>query len=186
MRHKILVVLSLCLLLAVVAPAQNGRRPMQNGTPPTPPDPQQMLQRQIDRLSNLLTLTDAQKAQAATILGNAEQSIQPLRQQMGDAHKSLAQAVKTNDVAQIEQLSTTIGLLTGQTTSIESKAQAAFFAILTPDQQAKMPNGPLFGGPGMGPGRGPGMGPGMPGMGPGMGPRGAGLGPAGMRGPIKQ
>ncbi|MDQ6705757.1 MAG: hypothetical protein M3Z85_07315, partial [Acidobacteriota bacterium] len=37
----------------------------------TPPDPQTMIRNRVDRLATLLTLTDAQKAQAATIFTNA-------------------------------------------------------------------------------------------------------------------
>jgi len=46
-------------------------------------------------------------------------------------------AVKKNDTAAIDQLSATIGTETGQLSAIQNKADAAFYAILTPDQQAK-------------------------------------------------
>ena len=83
---------------------------------------------------------------------------------MRTANQSLVDAVKKNDTAAIDQVSANIGTLQGQLTAIQSKADAAFYAILTPDQQSKYHIGPM-GGPG-------GMGPGMMGRGPGMRNRG--------------
>jgi Spy/CpxP family protein refolding chaperone len=68
------------------------------------------------------------------------------------AHQSIGDAVKANDTAAIDQAATTIGNLTAQSTAIDAKANAAFYRILTPDQQAKFATSP-------GPGRGPGPGP---------------------------
>jgi Spy/CpxP family protein refolding chaperone len=73
----------------------------------------------------------------------------------------LSSAIKTNDTAAIDQAAATIGNLTAQMISNHAKAQAAFFQILTPDQQAKMTQFESrhehFGGPeGMGRGAHPG------------------------------
>ncbi len=165
MKRRFLVQIAMSLFLsAVLASGQaqqgRGRRFGEAGpNPGSPPDPQQMLQNRIDRLASLLNLTDAQKSQAATIFGNAAQAAQPLRQQMRDTRKTLQDAVRANNTAQIDQLSNTLGTLTGQLTAIENKAEANFIAILTPDQQDKLPNGGFFGGPGPGPGFGRGQGP---------------------------
>ena len=155
MKQRFLIQAAVSLLLfAVLAPAQTeaerGRRSWQNGpNRGNPPDAQQMLQRHVDRLASQLNLTEIQKPQVAKILGDAAQTAQPLHQQLRDARKSLQAAVKANDIGQIELLSNSIGALTAQVTSIESRAEAQFQATLTPDQKAKLPGRPdMMGGPG--------------------------------------
>lgn len=113
-------------------------------------DPQQ----RIDMLATLLNLTDAQKTQAATIFTNASQSATPLRDSVKQAHEQLQAAVKANSTNDIDQLSTTIGDAEGKLTAIHAKAFAAFYAILTPDQQSKLndlsKHRGMFGAAGMG------------------------------------
>lgn len=117
-------------------------------------DPAAMLQRRIDNLSERLGLTDAQKTQATKIFTDAQTAAQPIRASIQQNHQSLREAVKKNDLGAIDQLSAGIGNLEGQAMSIQSKAEAAFWALLTPDQQAKY--GQRGGGPGrMGGGGGP-------------------------------
>ncbi|MBV6430979.1 MAG: hypothetical protein IANPNBLG_01101 [Bryobacteraceae bacterium] len=106
-----------------------------------PPDPQRMTERRVNFLTRSLNLTDAQKSQATTIFTNAATAAQSVHTNMQTARQSLRDAVKKNDAAAIDQASQTIGNLTGQLTSIESKANAAFYAILTPDQQTKFDSG---------------------------------------------
>jgi Spy/CpxP family protein refolding chaperone len=150
-RSLVLVAVSL-LLFAGLVPAQEqqgrGRRSGQGNPPGGAPDPQQMIQQRIDRLASELSLTEAQKTQAATIFANAAKAAQPLNQQVRETRQSLQEAIKANNTAQIDQLSTTFGTQMGQVTAINSKAEAQFISILTPEQQAKLPSGPLglFGG----------------------------------------
>lgn len=166
-RSMVLGVISL-LLLALVAwgqDPQGQRRRGGQGTQGGSFDPQQMLQQRVDRLATELNLTDAQKTQALSIFRDAAKATMPLQQQMREARQALQDAVKANDTAKIDQLSTTVGTLTGQSTAINSKAEAQFIAALTPEQKAKIPNTPFglfggfgFGGPGGGAGgerRGP-------------------------------
>jgi len=123
----------------------------------TPPDPATMVADRVARLTDLLTLTTAQQAQATTIFTNAATAETGLRTNLQTAHSGLAAAIKTGDTATIDNLSSQIGSLTGQEVSVQSKAQAAFYKILTADQQAKYGTGRMFGGFG-GPGgmrRGP-------------------------------
>ena len=69
--------------------------------------------------------------------------------------------MKANNAATIDQLAATIGTATGQLASINGKADAAFYAILTTDQKAIFDSHPAGGrGPG-GFGGGPGGGGGM-------------------------
>lgn len=124
-------------------------RPMDAGTPP---DPATMVQNQVNRLTAVLSLTAAQAAQATTIFTNATNAATPLQTTLHTDHESLQTAIEANAAATIDQLSATIGGLMGQVTAIQSKAQAAFYAILTADQQAKLNQiGPMGMGPMMGP-----------------------------------
>jgi len=143
------------VLLTAVAFAQ-GRGP--GGTPP---DPQTRIQMRVSFLTTFLNLTDAQKASATTIFTDAYTASQTPQASLRSARQSLSDAVKSNNTGAIDQISATIGALNGQLTAIDSKAEAAFYALLTADQQAKYDTTP-HGGPGFG-------GPGGP-----RGPRGAG------------
>jgi hypothetical protein len=63
--------------------------------------------------------------------------------------------VKSNNTATIDPLTTTIGSLTGQILDIQNKADAAFYAILTADQQTALNQSHFLNGPGsFGPGPG--------------------------------
>lgn len=136
-------VLSAALVLA------QGQGPRQGGTPP---DPAKMIEMRVSFLASHLSLTDDQKAKATTIFTNAQAASQDIRTNLRTTRDSLSAAVKKNDISAIDQVSATLGAMSGQLTAIDGKADAAFYAILTADQQAKydeMPRGP--GGPGMGP-----------------------------------
>lgn len=125
--------------------------------PPQPPDPAKMVEHRIKRLTTLLSLTDAQQQQALAIFISEQKGGTTVHEQMRTARQSLDAAVKANNTAGITQAATTIGNLTAQMIADHAKAQAAFYQILTPEQQQKMaefesegsggPHGP--GGPGM-------------------------------------
>ena len=116
-----------------------------------------MIQMRVSHLTVLLSLTSAQQTQATTIFTNALTASQSVQSSLHTDRDTLAAAVKANNTAAIDQVSVTIGTLQGQLTAINAKSDAAFYAILTPDQQAKydaMPHGGPgggFGPPGMGP-----------------------------------
>ena len=120
-----------------------------------PPDPAAMVANQVERLTTQLSLTAAQASQATTIFTNAQSAAAPLRASLNTNHEAMRTAVKNNAILTIDQLAASNGLLSGQLEAIQNKANAAFYAILTVDQQAKFdPIGPGgFGGPG-GRGRG--------------------------------
>jgi Spy/CpxP family protein refolding chaperone len=103
-----------------------------------PGDPATHIQHHIAFLTKQLALTSAQQQQATTIFTNAAASHATVHDTMKATHQSLDAAIKSNDVAAIDQLSVTIGNLVAQTTATEAKARAAFYQILTPDQQAKL------------------------------------------------
>lgn len=128
-----------------------------------PPDAKTRIEMRVNMLASLLSLTDDQKSKALTIFTDAYNAGETARAGLQTARESLADAVKTNNTAAIDQLSGTVGTFTGHLTAIEAKAEAAFYALLTPEQRTKYDSMPR-GGPG---GR--------------MGPDAFGPGPAGFR-----
>lgn len=128
MRTTLLKVTAVLALTSIFAMAQHGN----------PPDPGKMAQRHLDFLSKQLSLTPQQQQQASTIFSEAANNAKATHDQMRTAHDSLKAAIQKNDSAGIEQAANTIGNLTTQMITAHSKAQAAFFQTLTPDQQAKM------------------------------------------------
>jgi len=123
----------------------------------TPPDPATMVQNRIARLTTQLSLTTAQVSQATTIFTTALTATTPLQTTLSTDRQSLLTAVKNNATSVIDQLSSSIGTLNGQILAIQSKADAAFYAILTSDQQTKLDQSGGLSGP-----RGFGAGPGGP------------------------
>jgi hypothetical protein len=125
--------------------------------PGAPPDSQTMIKMRVERLAAELSLTDAQKTSATTIYTNASSASQSIQTHLQSNRQSLSDAIKRNDTAAIDQLSITSGTLSGQVTAIDSKAEAAIYALLTADQKTKYdavprrgPGGPRgrMGGPG--------------------------------------
>lgn len=112
----------------------------------TPPDPATMAQHQVARLSQNLNLTTAEQAQATTLFTTAETANQSIMTNLRQNRTALATAIKNNDANAIASLTTQIGTLTGQMMANTAKADAAFYATLTPDQQAKYTPGMGFGG----------------------------------------
>ncbi len=153
MQQRVVVAVALAAMVAATAFAQQQARVRQGAG-------QQMRERRIQRLATILSLTDAQKQQASSIFTNAMQEAAAIRPSTRTAQTSLREAIKTNNVAQIDSSAEEVGRLQGQLRAIHAKAAAAFYALLTPEQRAKYDA--LRPGEGM---RGPG-----PGMRPG--PRG--------------
>lgn len=145
--------LSLALLAGTLAFGQ-----MMGTTAGTPPSPATIAQMRINQLSHTLNLTDAQKTTALSIFTTAITSAQTIQASLQTNHQSLADAIKKNDTATIDSLSTAAGALHGKLMAINAKADAAFYQILTTDQKAlydAMPHGGGrgpggFGGPGGG------------------------------------
>lgn len=115
-------------------------------------DPATMAQHQVERLSTQLTLSTAQQSQATSIFAAEATANQSVMASMVQARAALNTAIKGNDSAGIATAANTIGTLTAQMTTNNGKAQAAFYAILTPDQQTKYHVGAGFGGGFGGPG----------------------------------
>ena len=122
-------------------------------TPPAPPDPATMAQHRVQFLTTMLSLNSQQQQQALVIFTNAAAAQSSSQQSLRAAHEALRTAVKNNDSASIMQASDTIGNLTAETTAAQAKAEAAFNALLNPDQQTKFSQleagHTMYGGPGM-------------------------------------
>lgn len=146
----------LMFVAAAFATALFAQRPFGTLTSATPPDPATIVANQVARLTSLLTLTTAQQTQATTIFTNAMNAVTPLQTTINTDRTSLQTAVKNNDTATIDQMASAIGTAQGQIISIQNKADASFYAILTTDQQTKLGQTHFFGGLGFGRGRGPG------------------------------
>jgi len=117
------LLLSCALAAALMAQAAGG-----------PP----MAQNRVTAMAAKLGLSAEQQAQATTIFANAQAAEAPLRASMKTARQGLNDAVHSNNTVGIEQLSATIGTLTGQINLAQSKAMAAFYQILTPEQRTEL------------------------------------------------
>jgi Spy/CpxP family protein refolding chaperone len=136
---KMCVVAGVTAVLGLAQPP--GGRP--GGGPSA--DPQAMIKMRVDFLGAQLGLTDSQKDQAAGIFTAAYTASQSIRSELQTNRQSLSDAVKKNDTASIERLAAASGILNGQITAIDSKAEAAFYALLTVEQQAKYDSAPRAG-----------------------------------------
>ncbi len=89
-------------------------------------------------LAGQLGLPDAQKAQAKEIFSAARDQAKPLTDQLRQGHEAMTAAVKANRPdSELDQLAQKQGALMGQLSAIHAKAFAKFYAMLTPEQQAK-------------------------------------------------
>ena len=105
--------------------------------PPAPPNPAQMAGNHISRLATLLNLNASQQAQATTIFKDQHAAMSGIFSGMRAARTALETAVENNDASGISTQAAQIGSLTTQQVENRAKAEAAFYAILTPDQQTK-------------------------------------------------
>jgi Spy/CpxP family protein refolding chaperone len=113
-----------------------------NNSQPAAPSAQQgrhgFMRRHVDRIAQMLNLTDAQKQQARAIFQQARQSAQPVRQQLKQSREVLTAAAKANkDDAEIQKLAAEQGRLLGQMVAIRTEASAKFYHLLTPEQRVK-------------------------------------------------
>ncbi len=115
-------------------------------TPPSPPTPAQMTAHQVARLTTLLSLTTEQQTQVTAIFTAEQTAMSGMFTSMRAAHKALQTAVKGQDSAGITAAATQIGTLTTQEVQARATAQAAVYAILSADQQAKYDQLPQDGG----------------------------------------
>jgi Spy/CpxP family protein refolding chaperone len=92
----------------------------------------------INFLALSLSLTDAQKEQARTIFQtacNQSEALQPFMQQTQQALRDAGKANASS--SDIDALAAEVGKLMAQNRAIHTKALAAFYQILTPEQIEK-------------------------------------------------
>ena len=150
-------ILNLCLMAAFLAASLFSQGAGSPPNPPSnPPSDADIVANLVAHLTTLLDLTGAQQTQATTIFTAAQPALDAVRTPMQTAQAALQTAVQKNDSAGIAAAATQIGTLTVQQVVAQAKADAAFYAILTPDQQTKFAalKAAGLGGPGPGPGQG--------------------------------
>jgi len=92
----------------------------------------------LDHVAQVLNLTDSQKAQARTIFERAQQSAQPIRQELKQNREMLTAAAKvSNSEVDIQKLANDQGRLLGKLIAIRTEASAKFYQLLTPEQRVK-------------------------------------------------
>jgi periplasmic protein CpxP/Spy len=84
-----------------------------------------------------LNLTDEQKQQVKTIIGNHQGDFQALRERSVPARRALADAVASGDEAAIRQRSSELSTVQTDTALLASRVRAEIFKVLTPEQQQK-------------------------------------------------
>jgi Spy/CpxP family protein refolding chaperone len=126
-----------------LAMAQNG-----------PPDPAEMVQMRIERMNETLKLNKDQQKKISAIYMDAQKANQEVMGGMREANQAIAAAIKSNDTNAMSQAANTVGTLTAQMTVNNAKAEAAVYALLTPDQQGKYQPMGMGRGMGMGGGQG--------------------------------
>lgn len=91
----------------------------------------------LSELETVLVMTPAQRTQAESAFHEARQSVQPVRQQLRQTRTDLQAAIRSDDTAQIQRLSTAEGQEIGQLTAIQSLAFAKVYNTLTPAQRER-------------------------------------------------
>jgi hypothetical protein len=120
--------------------------------PPTRPTPAAMIAKQVTRYATLLNLNAGQQSQASALLTAEHNAGAAVWSGMRAAHTALKTAIENNDAAGISAATTQIGTLTAQELQARATAQAGFYAMLSPTQQATYKQlGPIggMGGPGV-------------------------------------
>jgi LTXXQ motif family protein len=92
----------------------------------------------ITFLTAHLSLLPNQQEQTASLFAAASASEATLKVGMKSARLSLSESVRNNDLAGIGKNAAAIGSLVAQRHTIGANANAAFFQLLTSDQQAKL------------------------------------------------
>jgi Spy/CpxP family protein refolding chaperone len=103
----------------------------------TPPTPAQQIANRVARLTALLTLTTAQQASATSIFTTEQTALSAISANMKTARTTLQSDVQANNTSGISAQAAQIGTLTTQEVEATATANAAFYALLTPDQQTK-------------------------------------------------
>ena len=149
---RYLIAATLAAMISIPMPAQT----------PSPPSAEEMAEHQVKTLTALLNLTSGQQEQANEIYRSAAKAEQTWIAAEKKAREALRAAARNNDASTIDHVSAALGQSMARTTSIRAKADAAFYQILTSEQQGRLSD---LEGQHLGPFGMPGGPPGPPGMG---------------------
>ena len=140
MKRRFLTALIFLTLTAASVFAQNAR---------TARTPAQIVANRVTRLTTLLMLTSGQAAEATNIFTTEQSALSSVAANMKTARTALHTAIQANNTAEITAAAGTIGTLTTTEVAAHATADAAFYALLTPAQQAQYKQlGDLHEGPG--------------------------------------
>lgn len=139
MQNKI-AILSASLLMAGALVAQKAP-----ASPPSAPPGSTAVQghpgrswqgSMVRRLTQRLNLTADQQMRVKAIVKEAREQNQPMAAQLRDERMALRNAVKTDSLAQIDQITQSNAALNAKVEANHVKTMAKIYAILTPDQKA--------------------------------------------------
>lgn len=106
-------------------------------------DDESFAERRVHDLIRRFDLTEAQRRQALTIFTEADRNAEPLEDRLEQARRTLRDASRRNaNNAEIDQLASVVGTLTGQLEAINAKADTAFHNTLTDKQREEFQRGP--------------------------------------------
>jgi Spy/CpxP family protein refolding chaperone len=92
---------------------------------------------QMARLTKQLNLTVDQQNQARAIFQAARQQAKSVAPQVRTERQQMADAIKSGNEAQIDQITQQNAQLNSSTRASHAKAMAKFYSILTPDQKTR-------------------------------------------------
>ena len=89
------------------------------------------------RMAKYLNLTPDQQAQATQVMMQAHEQAAPLRLQLKQSREALANAIKSGNDAQIDQITKAQAPVMAQVAAIRAHAFEKIYATLTPEQKTK-------------------------------------------------
>jgi Spy/CpxP family protein refolding chaperone len=96
-----------------------------------------MQDRFVNDVATVLNMTSTQRDEAQTAFTEARKAAEPVREDLLKTRHALMDAVKSDDTAQIQRLSSTEGKDIGDLVRIRSTAMAKVYKDLTPDQKTR-------------------------------------------------
>jgi protein CpxP len=122
------------ILPVLLAAAMSAQTTAPANTPEHHRNPQMMMQ----KLTSDLNLTADQQAKARAIFDQSRQQRKALAPKLREERGAVLNAIKTDNTRQIDRVIQENSQINAQAREIHAKAMAKFYAMLTPDQKAKM------------------------------------------------
>ena len=135
-RNRITLIAAITLLITLAAVAQPRPRP-RGAEGPGPGGPGGMRGPGIERLADVLDLSDAQKSQAEALRATLEATVEPLGEQRRANHEAIKAAIDANDATAAGNAVIANAKLREQMKAAHDAFRTSFTAILTAEQKAK-------------------------------------------------